>query len=790
MRPMLRLLIPSSVLLLSLAANAQEARYNVEILELDPPERKELDVSVGRLPLGAGGAVPTTDGAPFALVLSSEKAVASDQEEVEALLDELLPALGWDGVAAELELEVKADPLALPDAEALKREQAAGLSAMKSALTDKLGELSDELLAGLDEAADQTWAQVWQDDTHWFFAQTLDGVRCEGMGVSLITDGRTARALSGALYTDLSTSNKMAVDLERALVIAEDYVGEYTRVVEVDVETAEAVVVADGDTLRFAWRMDVETMDGPYRVWVDAETLDPLQVLPLFMSVSASGLAFDYSPNEGTASFGFEIDAASGGVYRLGLSGEIVFTSSGADGTAGALELTDDGSGSANFDVSPYNATSNVTDPAANGYNPWFQHVHSYAWVYDLIDFYEIRGSEDLPTINATINDDDPCGFGPDNACGWKGNLIMGAGLTGAGTSTNNAALDATVLVHEFGHGVHYVQTEVTTGVVNFSASEGLSDYWSMSRTGQDTFGAYWGQNGAPVQTGWTPRQAEAQDVWPDHLTLGGNESHANGQMLAWALWSTRAELMARNPLGAYATDMYLLKALRKAGVGQQNTTVQKRVHDAFIAILTNMLTEAGSGQDAQDILAGFARAGLFTDDRVAIVSISDDYLSSTATTPPTFTVWTGRDWTWNGNNTQASNAWNTHWVVEVATDTGFTTGLISSGDQTALDTTRVPTGSWTMPAADWDTLRASATRFYYRVTTTDDAGANERVSTSWGAVTLPPNVAYINAAGEMPGCCDSCSSAGRKRGGAALVSVAAALALLRRRRERTGDKP
>jgi hypothetical protein len=770
-------------------AAAQEVTYSVREVETAPPARAALDLSTTRLPTDLAVVLPDTDGATFMAMPASKDVTASTTGEVSEILDELLPAIGWDGTAADLSLGVEGRALVGPDEAALKTAQDEGLANFRRDFAASVGNPTDTSDAAMADAVDETVERAEAANVVWRFDQLIDGVPCEGMGIVVSTNARTLRGITGALYADTAVANRDVIGATRAESVALSLARE-TSEAELGEAESELVIIPDGADLYEAWRVEVRTTEGPYRIWVNAEDGAVMRVRAEFRSASAQGLAYDWSPTQGTADKSFEVDAAVGGSYALGLADTIVLANGGADGTTTSLALTDDGSGFADFDTASFNDTTNLTTATSAGYNPWFQQVHAFAWAYDVLDWFAVRGSETLPAWTVTVNHADPCGFGVDNACGGYGAVTFGVGSTiGSGGVLLNSVLDATVIVHEMGHGLNALQNTVGKGTINGSIDEGIADYWSMSRTGQDTFGGAWAAGGAPQQGGYVPRQADAADVFPEHLYLGNNnEFHANGQVIAWALWSARAELVARNPIGAYAADLYLMKALTAACVGQSGAQTDKAIHDSMWAVMVQMVVQAGSSQDATDILAGFARAGIIATEKEAIVSISDDYLSSTGAAP-SFTVWTGRDFEFDGTGTVVTTAdYNNHYEIEVASDEAFT-NPISSGERTDVAVTNgVPMATWTLASADWDTLK-TGTELYYRVTTWDDAEDPDDTRTSthfYGEFfDMPAGRAVINVTGTIEEDCQcgsGCDTTEGRQGVAVLGLMLGALTAVRRR--------
>ncbi len=134
-----------------------------------------------------------------------------------------------------------------------------------------------------------------------------------------------------------------------------------------------------------------------------------------------------------------------------------------------------------------------------------------------------------------------------------------------------------------------------------------------------------------------------------------------------------------------------------------------------------------------------------------AIIDIDDDYLDRGSTTGPTFTIWTGRDYTFVGSSAStAAPPFNTQFEVEVANDDAFTLNLVSSGTLGGVVAADGGTATFTLAAADWNTLKAGDF-LYYRVTTTDAAGGTSRSSLDprpGVLTTVPPPRAVVNESG------------------------------------------
>jgi len=535
--------------------------------------------------------------------------------------------------------------------------------------------------------------------------------------------------------------------------------------------------------------------EGPYRVWIDADTGEVLQLEPQFFYDSATGLVFNPNPNAGPQAMNFEVDPPSGGNYSLQFAGVLDVNNNGADGACNNdLTIADDGSGTANFNVAPISGVVVARTNLAN-YNCRFQEVNTYGWVYNHIQtITNILGGQPLPSITATVNHNNPCNFGINNACANSNNftLTFGIGSATTGNSTAcqdlfNSAIDATVVTHEFGHLVNRNQYNVSGGAMTAAINEGMADFWAYTFHNINTFGGWWNNNcPAPVQTSFVPRQAEVLDIFPEHrINFGDGFPHTDGQIISWALWSCRQELLDITSLGTFNINTNLLTAQTTAGVGVQTGNSFLRVHNSFLDLLQQLAPLYSTSRNIHKILSGFARAGIFLSPSDAIIDINDDFLDRDDANGPTFTVWTGRDYTFNANGTvnTGNQPFNTRFTVEVANDEAFTVNLISSGVQAGVVAGAGGVGTWNLPVVDWNTLKVQD-QIFYRVTTNNNAGGNVRNSANPGNGTLtgvPAGKATINESGECECACGA--SASTPKGVAAVTLLPVFVALLWRRR-------
>jgi Zn-dependent metalloprotease len=761
-------------------AQEEEFQYKVTPVYTPPLVRPALEVNREALPRGTSGSIPTFDGEPVLLRIPFTQQMTPSEQSARGILTSIVMYLNWTRSADELRLlGTSTSPPA--DKEQVERESRQAVEEDRRRLEGRFGKINESTEAALREQIEDIRRRAGRSTQTYLFTQHVRNVPIDGAGfrVSWGADSDYILVI-GQVYNNVTIANTRRLDAAGARAAAVRHIQQQTTLKQDTQPVPEIVLLPYGEGFRYAWKMDVEAEEGPYRVWVDAENGTVLQLDPQFFPVSGKGLVFNPSPNTGTVEKSFDVNAASGGNYRLRQTGVLLVNNNGADGvTSTNLTLADNGSGSADFNVAPINGTV-VDRTSSAGYNSRFQEVNVYGWVYNHIEMFTSLGSEAFAEITATVNHNNPCGFGINNACASGNTLTFGIGGATTGNSTAcsqlfNSAIDATVITHEFGHILNGRQYAVNSGTMTGSINEGLADFWAMAVHITDTFGSFWANNcPTPVQTGFVPRQAEPLDIFPDHRSFS-TAFHADGQIIAWALWSARQELLASSALGGFDIMINLLKAMTTAGGGVLTGTSDRRVHDAFLNLLQQLSPLYGTSRSIHKILTGFARAGIYLSPSDAVIDIDDDFLNRNSATGPTFTVFTGRHYTFNASETvnTTNPPFNTRYTIEVANDENFTVNLVSSGVQSNVVTGSGGVATWTLPAGDWNTLKAQD-QIYYRVTTTNATGGNTRSSANPGnsfLTNVPPARAVINETGECECACGA-SAAESPSAGVAFVTL------------------
>lgn len=785
---MLRLLLPlSSLLALSTAHAVEPVETDLRPFSPEAFEGRESGADARLLPEGASGWLPEADGQSFGIEVEAGLFPIASERDLRRALAEILPATGFEGDVDAL--EIGSEPLQhrAMDAELVAEEAEEGRAEIEETLLRRFGALGEATEMALDLQTREDTEIALRGETHYRFGQAVEGNRVEGLSVTaVVDDGGELLRVTGAL-TDVDwLSNRPGIEAERATALAEEYLRVYTEVVSVDEPVQTALPTAEG--LIAVWRVDVETKQGSWRLRIDAETGDVIGLEQRSLPVDARGQNVLPDPTGSFTQVWFEVNPAVSNKYTLTLDDVLTVTPAGADGCGTTPVSVSAGGAFADFDVAPINGTTILSANQA-GYNCRFQEVNVYGRISEALWWFDALGAETVPHLSAKANDDDPCGFGINNACSSGSALAFGIGEgTASGSMVFkdlwNTGLDETVIVHELGHTLFWSQsTQGSMGNLDSSLNEGVADYWGAVLVGTDTVGAWAGQNRlVPQDDGRMPRQLVATDIYPEHILLNGynNEPHANGEMIALALLNTRQEWGDRSPIGKGLANRVVLSAMATAGVGVNTNGYSKLVYLAFQDMLNQELLAVGNTLARVDMLQGFARAGIFTSAQEAVIDISDDYLS-VSDSAPTFTVWTGEDWEWWYNTpSETAVSYNPYYEVELANDEGFTLNLVKSGtlSNIAEDLNGNSVGTWTPSEKEWDTLKAGSV-LYYRVTSWGEGGVNQRSSesTKAGALSVPTARAVFNDGGSA-----GCSAA---PGRGSLVGLLAGLAALLARRRR-----
>jgi hypothetical protein len=117
----------------------------------------------------------------------------------------------------------------------------------------------------------------------------------------------------------------------------------------------------------------------------------------------------------------------------------------------------------------------------------------------------------------------------------WDGQRM---GFGNGGSGMHNFGLFADVVYHEYTHGITdfmYRPIGGLIGPIGGAIHEGLSDYFACTLTNEPLLGEFLSGTGAL-------RNLENTLLWPEDRDAG-NEPHANGEILAGALWDARGNI-------------------------------------------------------------------------------------------------------------------------------------------------------------------------------------------------------------------------------------------------------
>ncbi len=775
--------------------------YKLKEVNLPEEKRPPVKYTPEQLQLkSVGGELPTYDGEQFHLTLTGQSVESADAARrlVAQFLQSLQSPLKLDD-QIRLSVDKKTGK---PDAQFLEQQVRAGRDATTKNLTGKFNPVGPGSTQMLDELEADLKKQAQGNVSIYRFDEYFNGVLIDNTAIAVSNQtGRNLSSLLGRFFNVVAPTNNRKLSPAQAVPIAVREIkatNKYDKVTG-DAEHATLVLVPYGEGFKYAWRTMI-TADGPYEVWIDAENGAVLQLLARFYYAdNAKGLAFSPDPNAPTNEMSFEVDAPSGGKYTLKKTGVVVLTNNGTDGTSGIVQVNDDGSGTANFDVAPINGTT-VEHTNQAGYNGLFQQVNVFAHIFNERRYYMLLGSQDFGQVNVTFN------ITGDNSFCCPPQYYTGTATTGPGATTctgpcnwdlkcYNAGIDGTIIAHEFGHQLNGNQYAVGGGTDPSNVNEGMADFWALTTFNTDTFAKWWVHDcAAATQSGMAPRRAEVLDIFGhrNSLPCASNEGHSAGQIIAWANWSARQGMNEVTGWGTLNINMALIKAMTTAGIGLANLGTDKGVHDSYLDLLKQTAPQFSGSRLIHKLLAGYARAGIFLAVKDAVLDISDNYLDKNAATGPTFTIWTGRDYAFNGTNVDTSSQpFNTQFEVEVANDEAFSTNLKSSGWLGGVVAGDGGKATWALPVADWKKLR-KGTDLYYRLKTKDSAGANLRQSWKPGngfLVGVPVGRAAINGTGTQD--CSCSAAAGTLNNAMALVPLlpVGALWIYRRKRFPNGER-
>jgi len=664
-----------------------------------------LHVKPEMLPEGAQAVLPSFDGEPFFVTLPARQqdSVSTNLVHKEVVLP-ILNALGFErrrnahslppehgvkmpvanfkGLVQDLTLQYKKNKkLFRPKTQKILD---VSLGKMEASL-----EINQALEKGEGMNFKQLVADIERQEIQYPFLQVVDNVPIEHtLILATRWEGQTVHSVRGTVIDKYIITNKKELSPRTAVksvIKSLAKVKGVNKVVSKTVENGPHLILlpygsdsAGKTILRFSYRMLLHTVfnneDGPFIVWMDAETGDILKLVPLYDNVRAEGLGYLRDPGTGeTFKAPFDVDPASGGQYTLqkqGVSNRIDY---GADGDpSNDLSIPENTNGSssvfANFDQLPINDVAESI--CASGSNKGFEQVNLLAsisfYVKHMINLGIFRP---FPRLEG-VSTDDPDPFNPrielSGYCNAHASMRFGVCSGYYDPSCPNAPYtglnwihDKSMIAHEMGH-------NITARLANGRPSDwcGAStcpipnDWLIPTHDFADAWGAYFehtncsggwvNKNHGGVdnslncanhdERGGLPRLHEVStpfdpsnpgDHFPEKsigsILVGGN--YANGQTGSAALWQVRLGMISKSPFGAIYYGRRLTQALKNTGfIGQSDSAYHPGLYQKFLNLEMEMVDQwASSGSytgptiygqrgshTTNKVTAGFARTGLF----------------------------------------------------------------------------------------------------------------------------------------------------------------------------------
>ena len=791
------IIIANMVLMMAIAGSAAysqpngpgiESYYKIKQVYVPEERRAPVEYRMEQLQLkNIGGQLPTYEGENFQINFNGQYVKSQDDAKklISTFLESLKSPLRFD---KEMRLNIDVTT-AKSDGSYIDEQIRIGKQTTKEKIKGEMLDVSTSSDNMLNELGNELKRQSNVVVSIYRFDQYFDDVIIDNTAISITNRNENEIAsVQGKFYNTVNPTNKSSLSLKEAASRAMAQIRKENKLEILRASNkGEMVLLPYSEGFKYVWKTEISS-DGPYQVWIDAETGKVLQLFPLFFfSDNAKGLVFNPDPFAGTKEMTFEVDAATGGVFTLTKTGYMTMANAGADGTTGVVQVNSNGLATADFNVAPINGTV-VENVSQAGYNGLFQQVNVYAHTFNERKYYELIGSHDFGIVNITVNQGGEDNAHPNSFYTCSSTLT---GATGCG-NLYNTAIDATVVAHEFGHVLDAMQYAIGGGHMTAAINEGMSDFWSCTVLNKDIVAGWSAHNCAgPTQSGWLPRQMEALDVFPDHKSLAGasNEEHSSGQIIAWAMWNARQRMNDATSFGTLSIDLNTLKAETTAGIGVLLNGTDKSIHDSYLNLLKQLAPLYQSSRQIHKLLAGFASAGIFLSPKDAIIDIDHSYLNRASTSGPVFTVWTGDDYTFSGSTVMTTGTlpFNTEYQFEVANDEAFTMNHLTSAWIGGVVSAAGGTATYTLPLADWNTLKAGSDLFY-KVTTRDAAGGNLRSSLQPGnnflAVNVPAGRAAINGTGTKD--CSCTASASNSSSKMALVPLLPLVGLIVYRRRKT----
>jgi Fibronectin type III domain len=311
-----------------------------------------------------------------------------------------------------------------------------------------------------------------------------------------------------------------------------------------------------------------------------------------------------------------------------------------------------------------------------------------------------------------------------------------------------------------------------------------FADAWSQVLENTNCFGGWFGKNRGGIDQSkyctkhnelndW-PRLSEigmtfdsslplVQDHFPEHRLnaaslnqiSSGAMTYSDMQIAGAALWAVRQGLIRLEPV-VMGEMLYLVRfidTLEKAGWLGTLTRItlpssalvytDRDVYRSLVELEVKMASQwepspAASGSTVNKVAAGFARAGIFMipwacldvapatpcvapyqSGADAVIDVDKDVVMR-SDNPPTFHIWTGPAYRFDGTDT-ASMAnpapCNTQYKIEISSAPAFPAAVTKTSTGTVTTGCH---GAWLPDASEWNAVKgvSGQTSVYYRVTT------------------------------------------------------------------------
>jgi hypothetical protein len=209
------------------------------------------------------------------------------------------------------------------------------------------------------------------------------------------------------------------------------------------------------------------------------------------------------------------------------------------------------------------NIRSETGDPAFSSDNTFiytrdddrFEQVMAYYWITEAQKYIQSLGfGSTYPPINMESQDVRINQLGYDNSFSWDKKDYLRFGKGGV-----DDAEDAEVILHEYGHAMHFSQSSTFYSSVEAgSIGEGFSDYWAVtvsdvvSPTPDPACVADWDSTSYTSSTPHCLRRVDTNLHYPEDLN---GRVHHDGMIWSRALWDIR------NALGHVKADTIILQA-------------------------------------------------------------------------------------------------------------------------------------------------------------------------------------------------------------------------------------